>query len=549
MEKHMNFIVNQKPQPPQKEDVLQFGGLNYTNMITDGELTDALNLSNRDYPWLSTRLGRELAGNYDKPTALWTIRDKLVVVDGTKLYLDSDMVYEGLREGEKQFANLGNRLIIFPDKILYNTDTGETEPLEVSVTLANVTFGKSDDEYISISTTDETVNFTELFSIWDTIEIEGAADNEQNNTYFTILEMTANPETGYVEPAITAQEIKINTDLGFGTESESGTVTISRKVPDLDLICSHQNRLFGVKDYTIYASKLGDPKNFNQFLGGTEADSWTGDVTSDGEFTGLVSYMGALMAFKQESIIRVSGSDGVTYTVSDEYKADGVRSGCAKSIVNIGGMLYYYSRNGIMLYYGDIPQNISQKLNYPDLYNAVGGSDGRCYYLNAEDAYGANTLYVYEPRLGSFLLHDRTDAIGFVFCRERLYYLSGNSLYALERGSVDPPDADGESRIPWHAVFTPFDVFKLDRNVYTGLTLDVEIEPGGWCELQAAYNRPGNWIPITRLLGEEMRRTYTIPIKPSRQTQMYIRIAGLGQATIHGLRRKYVESTARSKGR
>ena len=68
-------------------------------------------------------------------------------------------------------------------------------------------------------------------------------------------------------------------------------VKLSRDIPDLDYVMESNNRLWGCRseDNTIYASKLGDPLNWNYFQS-LANDSYALDVGSDGEFTGCAAY-------------------------------------------------------------------------------------------------------------------------------------------------------------------------------------------------------------------------------------------------------------------
>ena len=62
-------------------------------------------------------------------------------------------------------------------------------------------------------------------------------------------------------------------------------------MPELDFLCENENRLWGCKGDTIYASKLGDPFNWNVF-DGVSTDSYAVDVGSAGDFTGCFAYRG-----------------------------------------------------------------------------------------------------------------------------------------------------------------------------------------------------------------------------------------------------------------
>ena len=83
-------------------------------------------------------------------------------------------------------------------------------------------------------------------------------------------------------------------------------LTIERKVPDMEYITECNNRLWGCsKDgHEIYASKLGDVKNWNCFRGNS-MDSWAATIGSDGKFTGAITFLGYPMFFKEDSLIKI----------------------------------------------------------------------------------------------------------------------------------------------------------------------------------------------------------------------------------------------------
>jgi len=97
-----------------KQQTVSFGGLNLTQSAKEGELRASKNLTTDQFPCLAVRRSNAVYGEHGNPTAL-TAWDGLVVVDGT------DFIYRGqvvgkITEGEKQFAVVNTKLVIWPDK-------------------------------------------------------------------------------------------------------------------------------------------------------------------------------------------------------------------------------------------------------------------------------------------------------------------------------------------------------------------------------------------------------------------------------------------------
>ena len=53
------------------------------------------------------------------------------------------------------------------------------------------------------------------------------------------------------------------------TINQTAPIKVERKLPEMDFIIESGNRIWGCNSEKneIYASKLGDPKNFDSFLG------------------------------------------------------------------------------------------------------------------------------------------------------------------------------------------------------------------------------------------------------------------------------------------
>lgn len=102
-----------------KQQIIAFGGVNYGLRPNDGELSESLGLSSARYPCLSQRAGRKTYGSYTDPTGLYA-RGKLCVVDGTD-FIYGDKTVGQVEAGEKLFATINTKIVIFPDKVYYDT--------------------------------------------------------------------------------------------------------------------------------------------------------------------------------------------------------------------------------------------------------------------------------------------------------------------------------------------------------------------------------------------------------------------------------------------
>lgn len=106
-----------------KRQIIAFGGVNYGLRTNEGELSESLGLSSARYPCLSQRAGRKSVGSYTDPTGLYA-RGELCVVDGTDFIYGGKVVGQ-VKAGEKLFATINSKIVIFPDKAYYDTQADE----------------------------------------------------------------------------------------------------------------------------------------------------------------------------------------------------------------------------------------------------------------------------------------------------------------------------------------------------------------------------------------------------------------------------------------
>jgi len=116
-----------------RRQILRFGGLNYTQGASEGELLESEGVSSEQFPCLSQRAGRRTAGEYISPTGIYA-RGKLCVVDGTD-FLYGGKVVGQVAPGEKQFATINTKIVIFPDKVYFDTEDLSLHPLDAKVEL------------------------------------------------------------------------------------------------------------------------------------------------------------------------------------------------------------------------------------------------------------------------------------------------------------------------------------------------------------------------------------------------------------------------------
>lgn len=106
------------------QDTIQFLGLNLSENFKEGEISDSRNLTTEKFPVISQRKKREKVLRpgtppleWSDPTQIWEWDGKLLVIDEGTLYYNGEEICH-VADGQKQFAVVNTKLIVWPDKIM-----------------------------------------------------------------------------------------------------------------------------------------------------------------------------------------------------------------------------------------------------------------------------------------------------------------------------------------------------------------------------------------------------------------------------------------------
>lgn len=507
---------------------VKFGALNHNLGAGDGELWDMENLTGDCYPLLASRRPRWKVGQLTAPHGLYA-HDALYWVDGTGFYADGEKKGD-VSAGRKVFASLGAYVIILPDKAYYNRLTDQFGTLEASWTGSAVI---QDGTYAGESAEANTIyaagtDWAEYFRAGDAVRISGCAAHPENDQTILIREIEG-AYLRFYENSFT---------IGEGGDAEE--LTIAREMPEMDFLCENENRLWGCRGDTIYASKLGDPFNWNVF-DGLSTDSYAVDVGSAGDFTACCSYLGYPVFFKEEHIYKVYGSKPSNFQVMGSASL-GVQAGSHLSLAIAGETLFYLSRAGVVAYSGGVPQSIAAPFGTERYRNAVGGSDGVKYYISMEDAQGKWTLFVYDTRRGLWHKEDALQAVGFGW-REGLYFLDAEGCLWLNGGAGTVPEgAVPEGAVESVAEFGDFVENDPNKKGTGKLQLRMELEAGASVTVFMQFDSDGVWEDKATLTAAA-KRSFYLPIIPRRSDHFRLRLTGTGGWRLYSLvRESYIGS-------
>lgn len=583
-----------------------FLGYNHNLRINGGEFYDMKNLTSSHYPVLSPRGKRGVyeypgGGNNHSPNGLIS-KDALCYVDGTKLYINNyEVAGLVLTDSPKQLISMGAYIIIMPDKKYVNTKnlsdygnieasfgTGEAtnlisatyEMCKVDGTIYSVSYKsttppdnpKHMELWIDTSSTPHTLKqYSETSSVWVNIattyikiSAPNIAASFKQYDAVKISGLPALPQFENLEGKISPLwEAYHDTDgNGAGdyivvigildtTVTAETNLHIERSMPMLDFVIESGNRLWGCRYGTdvngnvvneIYASKLGDFKNWNCFMG-LSTDSYTASCGSDGVFTGAIAHLGYPIFFKENCLHKVYGNFPSNFQVQTT-ECRGVQKGAGNSLAVVNERLFYKSRNGVCAYDGSLPSEISSvfgDIRYSAVdetatdtrYNgAVAGSLNNKYYISMKSEVDNQWyLFVYDALSGMWHKEDNFRADAFCPCDGEIYAIehSNNKIVSLlGSGTKDATE------VKWMAETGTMGVSMPDKKYISNILVRMSLGIGSRIMFSIQYDSCGEWEKVYSAVGTHLR-SFAIPVKPKRCDHFRLRIEGEGEAKIFSI--------------
>lgn len=252
--------------------------------------------------------------------------------------------------------------------------------------------------YIKLATDSETLRD---FKSGDTVKITGVNALDSDVEYWHLEKVDNIVENSYV----TGRYAILTAVPSVVGSQEKGNFTIERTSPDMDYVCTGQNRIWGCSNskHEIYACKLGDPTNWSDYRG-LASDSYSVTVGSAENFTGMWHTGQKVYAFKENSAVKIIGTMPSNYQTT-ETNTRGVAKGSHHSIAQIGDYIYYLSLDGVCRFDGSYSTLISDAFGKRVPLNGTALVHKQKYYLVAQTDNIIYT-YVYDTRYGMWHVED-----------------------------------------------------------------------------------------------------------------------------------------------
>lgn len=316
--------------------------------------------------------------------------------------------------------------------------------------------------------------------------------------------------------------------------------------PELDGVCCRDNRLWGYSNANkeIRASKLGSYSEWNSYQG-IATDSYTATVASMGDFTACAAWNSYTIFFKEDRIVRVSGTKPANYTIV-EVLCDGVKAGSQNSVVEINGVLYYHSPHGIMAYDGSYPVKVSEGIDKEWSEVKACTADNK-YYCNVKEN-GKYYTYCYDTKAGMWHKQDEMQARQMFSHKGAAFLLEEETrlIYKFTTGEVVASDfgqkvtQNDEGSFQYMVETEDMFLGVINRKKCVDLKLRYK-NITGKAVVYVSYDG-GDWEEVFRI-DEADETVKIIPLKDVYFDYMRVKIAGNGEFIMKALSYSVREGT------
>lgn len=581
------FLPNRIADTNTRAMVDQWRGYNHNYKISAGEFYDMENLRSDYFPLMVPRKKRIKLVKEDHIFGILLTENQLCYLTETEFHYGSkvyDLSSYATFTEEQQLIRFGAYILIFPTGIYINvindeigtmaekyvvpagktisytmcdidgnafsritaSNTAPTNPSDGDYWL-NTTDGEQGlnmwvastsmwqpvaTTYIKVEIPDGTL--LDYFEEGDTVTFNSSLSDINNGSTIQKITNTYMVIIGLIPSGVTYSEVTDNI----------WKLTIERKLPELDYVCTSNNRVWGCHYGSdgkggivneIYASKLGDFRNWYTYEG-LSTDSYAVSVGEDGYWTGCISYQGKPVFFKENSIFRIYGSYPAEYQLVIN-NARGVQRGSSKSLAVVNEYLIYKSAADIVVYDGTNPTSISQALGRDKIYyDAVAGGTMNKYYISMQDTRGSYYYFVYDMEYNLWMREDADLHVRQFTTSEsgQIYACTDTEIYGIGANEnilfLNP--LVGEEYVEWWAETGEIGYEYPDYKQVKRIAVRAYVPFRSEVQLWISYDdRPFEEKGVIR--GNDEIRTQVISIQPMRCDHYRLRFTGHGDCRIY----------------
>ncbi len=565
-----------------------------TNSFADGEMEDATAISHRLFPAITQREKTTLVFECDRPLSA-ICADKECIATDEALYYDKKKVAT-LSPGEKTLAVLGKKVVVFPDKLYYDTRTGEVGDLRgfAASQGAQVNFTDSILTFPEVHIKEERVIVTDVFSkdmLLATYETVKVTSGEVSLRNISLKKPSQFVEGTIYNENCTEGEYCTVQSATYSEEDETYIVT-SEKTSITNVMKNVFDQLRegdvveidGCNDITANnksATIVSVNGNSLVFAEGTfAAGKENADVTVQRkipDFTCVLSYENRLWGCENNVIYASALGDATNFfkyknLSTDSFAVESNSAGDFTACTVYSNGCLFFKENACYRLYGNRPSNFQLSLCFD---GGIYKQDDKSIVTMGEKLVysGVGGIYVYSggtPRrisdkLGEitlenavagsdgkhyFITADTKDGrCEFVWDGEKnlwsksgiddtlSYLFFGGSLYRLKNNGLEKIEKECDKDAEWSITFRPFDEGHHKTKNYSRIHVSAELSDGAYIKTEVRKDG-GLWEEVNTSYGDG-KKYVNIPciVKGCREVQL--RLSGKGKSIINSVVREF----------
>ena len=577
-----------------KRSIITFGGLNLTQSYHAGEMSDCSGISHRQFPSLTQRNKGERIFECLSPTAaIFENKECIAANDG--LYYDGKKVGE-LSAGVKQLAALGSKIVVFPDKMYYDTQTeefkslsGKCQTLGAKVTFTGNSVSVPSSLYKQKTELDK-VQFPKDYLVVTYTDIS-IKNGEITFTGFALKKVSEIEEGTIFWEKCKENQYRIAGSISYSEELQA--YEVSNEIITVENIISDIFSSFKVGDVVEISGCTVNPENNlsstivdktktklifadETFKEGSETENVTLQRKIP-DFTCICSYENRLWGCEGNTIYASALGDATRFfsyngLSTDSYSVASNSAGQFTACAAYGNSCFFFKETSCYKLYGNRPANFQLTETF-----GKGVLKGDCMSI-----VNAGGKLIYKGNGGIYVSYGGkpeciSDKLGIITFQNavagsngRLYYFSadtkegreefvwdieknlwsktgetgvlgyasyGDIMYRFKSDGVEKITDETDSDTPWSITFCPFDEGYYSTKNYSRLHIRAQLFEGAYIRTEVKSD-DCEWKTLDTSYGD-CRKYLNIPCVVKGCNRVEIRLSGKGKSIIESITREF----------
>lgn len=577
-----------------KRQIVTFGGLNLMQSYSEGELRDCTGISHLAFPAVTQRQKSKAVFSCKAPSCI-VFGDKECIAASGALYYDRKKVCD-LTDGEKQIAFLGSKIIVFPDKIYYDTKTEKSGDLQAKYTISGV----------SVTFTETQISVPASNYVQES-EIETISFPAEEKVIVSPSAVVTDGKIGFGEPSIKVlsavaagdilrekcdvnqyrivQSISLS-ENGKYYEVVNDLVTVKNTLKDVfsqikegDVVEISGCSVCEGNNKTAMVTGVGTSKltfSSGAFTAATE----TADITIQRkvpDFTCICSYQNRLWGCEGNTIYASALGDAANFFTynnlsTDSFTVESSTAGDFTACVAYGNGCLFFKENSCYKLFGNRPANFTLSESFAGGIlkgdaRSIAVANGRLFYKGTGGIFafsGGSPVCISQKLAGvnlencvggsdskRYYITGDTDGKRqeYIFDIEKSiwsrsgisdvagYGFYGGDMYRLAREGVEKLLEEPDETADWSITLCPFDEGYHKTKNYSRLFIRARLFDGAYIKCEVRSD-DGQWKTVSINYGDE-KKHLNIPCIIKNCHEAQLRISGKGKSYLESIVREF----------